>query len=72
MRQLPVDRFGSEARMQANGRVTYDLGIYRVKTPAASRAPWDYYEKIATVPAADAFRSAAESGCAAAGETKTQ
>ncbi|MBV9565131.1 MAG: ABC transporter substrate-binding protein [Bradyrhizobium sp.] len=73
MRQLPVDRFGGEAHMQANGRVVYDLGIYRVKAPAASRAPWDYYEKVATIPAANAFRSAAESGCAgASGETKTQ
>jgi branched-chain amino acid transport system substrate-binding protein len=66
MRQLPVDRFGSEARVLANGRVVYDLGVYRVKTPAQSRYPWDYYEKIASVPAARAFRSVAESGCAAA------
>jgi branched-chain amino acid transport system substrate-binding protein len=66
MRQLPVDRFGGEARVLANGRVVYDLAIYRVKTPAQSRHPWDYYQRIATVPAAEAFRSIAESGCAAA------
>jgi branched-chain amino acid transport system substrate-binding protein len=63
MRQLPVDRFGRQAVLQQNGRVAYDLGVYRVKSPAASRQPWDYYERIATVPAATAFRSAAESGC---------
>ncbi|WP_454620521.1 ABC transporter substrate-binding protein [Bradyrhizobium cenepequi] len=63
MRHLPVDRFGRQAVLQQNGRVAYDLGVYRVKSPAASRQPWDYYERIATVPAATAFRSAAESGC---------
>ena len=63
MRRLPVDRFGKEAVIQANGRLTYDLGVYRVKPPAGSKRPWDYYERIATVPAASAFRAAADSGC---------
>ncbi|MGX9431120.1 MULTISPECIES: ABC transporter substrate-binding protein [Bradyrhizobium] len=63
MRQLPVDRFGRQAVVQQNGRLAYDLGVYRVKSPAASRQPWDYYERIATVPAATAFRPAAGSGC---------
>ncbi len=63
MQQIPVDKFGREARVQANGRVTYDLGVYRVKAPAASREPWDYYERIATVPAEIAFRKADASGC---------
>lgn len=66
MRKLPVDKFGREARLQENGRVTYDLGVYRVKAPAESREAWDYYERIATVPAAVAFRPAAASGCIAA------
>ena len=63
MRQLPVDRFGRQAVLQQNGRVAYDLCVYRVKSPKASRQPWDNYERIATVPAAPAFRAAAESGC---------
>jgi branched-chain amino acid transport system substrate-binding protein len=69
MRQLPVDRFGKEARVLANGRVVYDLGMYRVKTPAQSRYPWDYYERIATIPAAEAFRGAADSGCPATAQS---
>src|SRR5262249_52155659 len=63
MRRLPVDRFGTPARMQDNGRVVYDLGIYRVKAPAESREPWDYYAPIATVPADTAFRPASAAGC---------
>jgi branched-chain amino acid transport system substrate-binding protein len=63
MRRLPVDKFGRQAVLQQNGRLAYDLGVYRVKSPAESRRPWDYYERIATVPAATAFRAAADSGC---------
>ena len=66
MRKLPVDKFGTPAVLQQNGRVAYDLGVYRVKSPAESKAPWDYYQRIATVPAATAFRSAADSGCSTA------
>jgi branched-chain amino acid transport system substrate-binding protein len=66
MRKLPVDKFGKPATLQQNGRVAYDLGVYRVKSPAESKAAWDYYERIATVPAAIAFRPAAESGCSTA------
>ena len=63
MRRLPVDRFGQRAVIQANGRLAYDLGVYRVKSPAESKRPWDYYERIATVPATTAFRAAADSNC---------
>lgn len=63
MRRLPVDKFGREARVEENGRVVYDLGVYRVKTPAESREPWDFYEHLATVPASTAFRPVAASGC---------
>jgi branched-chain amino acid transport system substrate-binding protein len=63
MRKLPVDRFGQQAVLQPNGRLAYDLGVYRVKSPVQSLRPWDYYERIATVPAATAFRSSAASGC---------
>ena len=66
MRKLTVDKFGTPAVLQQNGRVAYDLGVYRVKSPADSKAPWDYYQRIATVPAATAFRSAADSGCSTA------
>jgi branched-chain amino acid transport system substrate-binding protein len=64
MRQLPVDRFGTTAAIRPDGRVVYDMGVYEVKAPAESQARWDYYRKIATVPADQAFRPAAIGGCA--------
>ncbi|MGR8023307.1 ABC transporter substrate-binding protein [Burkholderia cenocepacia] len=63
MRKIPVDKFGQVAHLEANGRVTYDLGVYQVRKPGDVKTPWDYYERIGTVPAAAAFRPAAQSGC---------
>lgn len=64
MRRLKVDRFGAEATVREDGRVMYDIGVYEVKAPGDSKGPWDYYRKIATVPAAEAFRPIAAGGCA--------
>ena len=55
MRALPVDYFGRPADVRADGRVMYDVTLYRVKAPADSHAPWDYYTPIGTLPAAEAF-----------------
>jgi branched-chain amino acid transport system substrate-binding protein len=72
MRKIPVDRFGSKATIRADGRVIYDLGVYEVKAPAESKGAWDYYRKISTVPAAQAFRPAELGGCALASENATR
>ena len=63
MRRIPVDRFGTPAKIRADGRVIYDIGVYEVKAPAESKGRWDYYKKIATVPAEQAFRPTANGGC---------
>lgn len=55
MRAMPVTYFGRPAMLRADGRLLYDVTLYRVKTPAASRAPWDYYTVAGTIPAAEAF-----------------
>jgi branched-chain amino acid transport system substrate-binding protein len=63
MRKLPVDFFGRPAHIRKDGRVIYDLSLYRVKTPAASKGPWDYYEKIAVIPGDKAFRPESDGAC---------
>ncbi len=63
MRQLPVERFGAKASVRSDGRVTYDIGVYEVVSPEESKAPWDFYRKIATVPADQAFRALDAGGC---------
>lgn len=63
MRELPLDYFGKPATVRADGRVLYDLNVYRVKTKAAQKAPWDYYEPVRIIPAATAFLPVNTASC---------
>ena len=55
MRAAPVDYFGHAATLRADGRLMDEVTLYRVKTPAESKGPWDYYQPIQTIPANEAF-----------------
>lgn len=55
MRAMPVVYFGRPATLRADGRLLYDVTLYRVKRPDESRGPWDYYTAVGTLSAADAF-----------------
>jgi branched-chain amino acid transport system substrate-binding protein len=39
------------------------MHLVRVKKPAESKGPWDYFEIIKTIPADQAFLDPAKSGC---------
>jgi branched-chain amino acid transport system substrate-binding protein len=41
----------------------HDMFLYEVKKPAESKAKWDYYKLVATLPADQAFRPLSESEC---------
>lgn len=55
MRAMPFDHFGAPGRVRADGRVLYDLSLFRVKAPGESKRPWDYYTPVSRIAAADAF-----------------
>ena len=55
MRERPLDYFGKPASVRGDGRVMYDVTLWRVKAPGESREPWDYYNPVRTIPAAEAF-----------------
>ncbi len=57
MRAAPVDYFGHHATLRSDGRLMDDVTLYRVKSPAESHGPWDYYAPVQTIVAADAFLS---------------
>jgi branched-chain amino acid transport system substrate-binding protein len=64
MRELPVsDFYVDNARVRADGRLVHDMYLVRVKSPAESKAPWDFEQIIQTVPGDQAFRPLAETGC---------
>ncbi len=64
MKAMPVqdDVLGS-ATVREDGTVLSPSYLYEVKRPEESKAPWDYYKLLATIPADRAWRPLAEDGC---------
>jgi branched-chain amino acid transport system substrate-binding protein len=64
MKAMPTDddAFGAGSVRQ-DGRKIHPSYLFEVKTPAESKAPWDYYKLLQTVPAAEAWRPMADGGC---------
>ncbi|KGJ19295.1 ABC transporter substrate-binding protein [Paracoccus panacisoli] len=64
LHEQPLDDFFAPgARVAANGQLINDVYLMQVKTPEESKGDWDYYKIIATIPGAQAYLPAAESGC---------
>ncbi|MBP2233151.1 branched-chain amino acid transport system substrate-binding protein [Azospirillum agricola] len=64
MKATPVNDFMTKnGTVREDGRVLRDMHLFQVKTPAESKAPWDYYKLVRTVPGDKAFRPLAESDC---------
>lgn len=64
MKKIPTDDilFG-KGSIRPDGRKLHDMYLFQVKTPQESKGPWDYYKKLATIPAAEAFRPIEMGGC---------
>lgn len=64
MKELPTDDplFG-QGEVRADGRKIHDMYLFRVKAPGDSTGAWDYYETVATIPAAEAFRPLDQGNC---------
>jgi branched-chain amino acid transport system substrate-binding protein len=66
MHELPIaDATVRHATLRPDGRMVHDSYLFRVKSPAESKEPFDFYELKATIPAKDAFRPLQESACPA-------
>ena len=65
MREMPVnDVFYKNGKIRDDGRMVHDMYLFEVKKPAESKAPWDYYKRLATIPADQAFQPLDQSRCA--------
>jgi branched-chain amino acid transport system substrate-binding protein len=64
MKAMPTDDplFG-KGSIRADGRKLHPMYLFQVKEPAESKAPWDYFKLVATIPAEQAFRPLAEGNC---------
>ncbi|MEP9355419.1 ABC transporter substrate-binding protein [Xanthobacter sp. KR7-65] len=66
MKAGPIDDFFSKGgRIRPDGLHEHEMQLMRVKTPSESKAPWDYYALLSTVPAAEAFSPMVPGACAA-------
>jgi len=64
MKEMPTeDPLFGRGVVRADGRKIHPAHLYQVKSPAESRGPWDYYRRLRTIPAEQAFRPIAEGGC---------
>lgn len=64
MRKLPVNDFMTkDGKIREDGRLMRDMYLMEAKKPAESKGEWDLMRVVATIPAAEAYRSLAESEC---------
>ena len=64
MKATPInDFFAKNGTIRVDGRMVHDMYLAQVKSPAESKAPWDYYHIRQVIPADQAFMPLTESVC---------
>jgi branched-chain amino acid transport system substrate-binding protein len=64
MRATPINDFMTKnGKLRIDGRVLRNLYLFEVKSPSESKAPWDYFKELRTIPANEAFRPLDKGGC---------
>ncbi|WP_213955269.1 ABC transporter substrate-binding protein [Variovorax sp. dw_954] len=64
MKETPLnDFYARNGSLREDGRLIYDMRLVQVKKPSESKKPWDYYNVLATIPAAQAFQPLSKSTC---------
>ena len=65
MKELPTeDRLMGKGYVRMDGRKIHPMYLFEVKKPEESKAPWDYYKQLATIPAEEAWRPLDQGECA--------
>lgn len=63
MREHPMDKFGEKVTLREDGRLIDRVGLYRIKSPAELKAPWDDMKLVRRIPGDQIFLSLEEGGC---------
>jgi branched-chain amino acid transport system substrate-binding protein len=64
MKDTPInDMFATGGRIREDGRMVHDMYLFEVKKPSESKARWDDYKLLATVPGEQAFQPLEASRC---------
>ncbi|MFD2251915.1 branched-chain amino acid transport system substrate-binding protein [Pseudochelatococcus lubricantis] len=57
------DPLFGKGEIRVDGRHVHDMYLFEVKKPSESKGPWDYYNQLSVIPAAEAFRPLDAGGC---------
>jgi branched-chain amino acid transport system substrate-binding protein len=64
MKETPInDMFAKNGRIREDGRMVHDMYLFEVKKASESKARWDDYKLLATVPGNEAFQPLEASRC---------
>ena len=64
MKDTPInDMFAKNGRIREDGRMVHEMYLFEVKKPSESKARWDAYKLLGTVPGNEAFQSLELSRC---------
>lgn len=64
MREMPVhDVFTDNGRIREDNVMVHDMFLAKVKSPADSKEPWDYYEILRRIPAEELYWPLSASKC---------
>jgi branched-chain amino acid transport system substrate-binding protein len=64
MKEMPTDdKLFGKGTIRADGRKIHDMYLFEVKKPSESKARWDYYKLLTTIPGSEAFQSLEASRC---------
>jgi len=64
LKKTKLEDFYAKGYIRADGRYVHDMYLMQVKSPAESKAPWDYVKVVATMPGEEVFTPKSESRCA--------
>src|SRR3982075_4037628 len=64
MKDTPInDMFARQGRIREDGPMVHEMYLFEVKKPSESKARWDDYKLVATIPGNEAFQSLELSRC---------
>jgi branched-chain amino acid transport system substrate-binding protein len=64
MKETPInDMFAKNGKIREDGRMVHDMYLFEVKKPSESKARWDDYKLLATIPGDEAFQPLSASRC---------
>jgi len=64
MKATPInDFFAKNGMIREDGRMVHDMYLFEVKKPSESKARWDDYKLLGTIPGDQAFQPLSESRC---------